>query len=208
MLRKYLIESMTHHELIHKTAQLNAALPIEKGGLGLHPNNTALERANAMGYATKAYHGTKHNFTEFKKDIDSKTPKDSYYFSSSPNVASTYADPDNAKLDFPTKPTIGGHVIPVLLKHNKVKNVNAKGDRWNDIVHLYKNGSYDTFTIDDYARMAKDEGKLGLTVKNTVDTHDASNIKSHVYVTFKPHHIRSIHAAFDPMRQHESDIMA
>jgi len=33
-------------------------------------------------------------------------------------------------------------------------------------------------------------------------------IKSHIYVTFNPHHIRSIHAAFGPMRQHESDIMA
>ena len=33
MLRKYLLESMTQYELAHKTAQHNAALPIDKGGL-------------------------------------------------------------------------------------------------------------------------------------------------------------------------------
>lgn len=32
------------------TAQRNAALPVSKGGLGLRPDNTPLERAQAMGY--------------------------------------------------------------------------------------------------------------------------------------------------------------
>jgi len=50
MLRKYLLESMTQYESSHKTAQRNAALPIEKGGLGLHSENTASDRAKAMGY--------------------------------------------------------------------------------------------------------------------------------------------------------------
>lgn len=39
------------------TAQRNAALPVEKGGLGLHPNNTPMERAEAMG-AIDYNHGT------------------------------------------------------------------------------------------------------------------------------------------------------
>lgn len=34
----------------HKTAQRNAALPISEGGLGLPADNTAMDRAKAMGY--------------------------------------------------------------------------------------------------------------------------------------------------------------
>lgn len=40
-------------------AQQRAALPIEKGGLSLHPANTAAERAAAMEFDIPAYHGTK-----------------------------------------------------------------------------------------------------------------------------------------------------
>lgn len=38
----------TEFELAHELAQRNAALPIEQGGLGLPPNNTAMDRARAM----------------------------------------------------------------------------------------------------------------------------------------------------------------
>jgi len=37
----------------HEIAQKNAALPVEKGGLGLPPNNTAMDRARAMGMPFK-----------------------------------------------------------------------------------------------------------------------------------------------------------
>ena len=41
-----------------RLAQQRAALPKEQGGLGLLANNTADERAAAMGFDTPAYHGT------------------------------------------------------------------------------------------------------------------------------------------------------
>jgi hypothetical protein len=40
-----------------RTAQKNAALPVEQGGLGLPPTNTAADRASALGYQD-FYHGT------------------------------------------------------------------------------------------------------------------------------------------------------
>jgi hypothetical protein len=40
------------------TAQRNAALPIEAGGLGLPKNNTAMDRAKAMGFDTDTLHGS------------------------------------------------------------------------------------------------------------------------------------------------------
>jgi hypothetical protein len=39
-------------------AQQRAALPIEQGGLGLPANNTAMDRAKAMGFDTPAFHET------------------------------------------------------------------------------------------------------------------------------------------------------
>ena len=39
----------TAFEVAHEVAQKNAALPVSKGGLGLPPNNTAMDRARAMG---------------------------------------------------------------------------------------------------------------------------------------------------------------
>lgn len=41
-----------------KIAQANAAKPVSEGGLGLPPDNTAMDRAKAMGYDVDAYHGT------------------------------------------------------------------------------------------------------------------------------------------------------
>lgn len=47
-------------------AQKNAALPVSQGGLGLPPNNTAMERAKAMGFVNPVYHGTKETgITQF-----------------------------------------------------------------------------------------------------------------------------------------------
>lgn len=42
----------------HRIAQRNAALPVEQGGLGLPPDNTAMDRARAMGFDTDALHGS------------------------------------------------------------------------------------------------------------------------------------------------------
>ena len=47
-----------------KIAQANAAKPVSEGGLGLPPDNTAMDRARAMGYEPGLYHATGENFTE------------------------------------------------------------------------------------------------------------------------------------------------
>jgi hypothetical protein len=53
------------------TAQKNAALPIEEGGLGLPKDNTPEMRAEALGVATDAYHGSKQDITGlFKAGYD------------------------------------------------------------------------------------------------------------------------------------------
>jgi hypothetical protein len=52
----------------NELARKRAALPKDKGGLGLPPNNTAEQRSQAMGYDKDVYHGTNEDFTSFKGD--------------------------------------------------------------------------------------------------------------------------------------------
>lgn len=48
-----------------RIAQANAAKPISEGGLGLPPDNTAMDRAKAMGFDTPAFHATGADFEAF-----------------------------------------------------------------------------------------------------------------------------------------------
>lgn len=48
----------TVYEIAHQVAQRNAAKPVELGGLGLHADNTAMDRAKALGFEHQTYHGT------------------------------------------------------------------------------------------------------------------------------------------------------
>jgi hypothetical protein len=63
----------TEFDLAHEAAQRNAALPVEQGGLGLPPDNTAMDRARAMGFDTDSllYHGTNADIGDFRLGMDS-----------------------------------------------------------------------------------------------------------------------------------------
>lgn len=54
------LRQKTQYELAHEIAQKNAV-----DMLGLPPNNTAMDRAKALGFDTPAYHGTSADFNEF-----------------------------------------------------------------------------------------------------------------------------------------------
>ena len=51
---------LTEFEQRHLTAQKNAALPVEQGGLGLPEGNTAMDRARALGYSEDASYRGMH----------------------------------------------------------------------------------------------------------------------------------------------------
>jgi len=84
-------------------AQQRAALPVEKGGLGLAPTNTATERAAAMGFDTPLYHGTGADITKFDKKFDKL---DRGFWFGNQDVASKFA---NASAGNP-------NVIPSLVR--------------------------------------------------------------------------------------------
>jgi len=86
----------TKYSKAHDIAQRNAALPVEQGGLGLPANNTAMDRAKALGFDTEAYHGSKNNISEFMnlfrgKNTDAMSATAAHFSASNPDTANTYA---------------------------------------------------------------------------------------------------------------------
>lgn len=79
-----------------KLAQERAALPTEQGGLGLPANNTAMDRANAMGFDTPVYHGGYSDIKKPSYDFSGKG-NDQYgssvlYTATNPTLSSGYAE--------------------------------------------------------------------------------------------------------------------
>jgi len=123
-------KKLTEFEQRHLTAQKNAALPVEQGGLGLPADNTAMQRADALGYNTPAYHATQADVDKFKKTT--KTPYgDRFFFSPDASYASQYADVDASIAGNTDKVKAwkaknagdaGPNVMPVLLKNGEFKD--------------------------------------------------------------------------------------
>ena len=117
---KQLREEKTQYELAHQLAQERAALPIEEGGLGLPPDNTAMDRARAMGFDIDAYHGTINPDITAFDPMSGKGAREGTgsWFSENPQLASTYAG------------NMGGTIMPVLIKDRKFAVVDAEGKNW------------------------------------------------------------------------------
>jgi hypothetical protein len=190
----------TEFEIRHDTAQRNAALPVEQGGLGLPAGNMPLDRAKAMGFDTPAYHGTNADIKEFDlSKHGTSTDKGDFgkavYVSTDNSIANSYA---NAK-DIYGKDISGANVMPLSIKENNVYPVNGQQGMTELINKL---GGEDAWyelqqNPDKYANAIKDLGY--------------DSVRDYGYkqsAVFEPKNIRSRFAAFDPMRRHEADILA
>jgi hypothetical protein len=190
----------TEFEILHDTAQRNAALPVEQGGLGLPAGNTAMDRAGAMGFDTPAYHGTNADIKEFDlSKHGTSTDKGDFgkavYVSTDNSIANSYA---KAK-DKYGKDISGANVMPLSIKENNVYPVNGQQGMTELINKL---GGEDAWyelqqNPDKYANAIKDLGY--------------DSVRDYGYkqsAVFEPKNIRSRFAAFDPFRRHEADILA
>lgn len=170
----------TEFELAHEVAQRNAALPISEGGLGLPANNTAMDRAAAMGFDVNnpMFHGTNADILEFSTKGKGKTSGAGAFFSNNPLVSETYLSGSG-----------GGNVLPVLLRNSDLLKTNAKGANWADIEtnKLYANkksllSMFDELTpnsatsTDELSMLAKEAGFPGITIANVKDIGPNSHI--------------------------------
>jgi hypothetical protein len=76
-------------------AQQRAALPIEKGGLGLSPTNTAAERAATMKFDIPTYHGTNTpniSAIDMTKSNPNVQYMNGFFTADNPELASNFGD--------------------------------------------------------------------------------------------------------------------
>ncbi len=116
-----------------RLAQQRAALPIEQGGLGLHPANTAAERAAAMKFDIPAYHGTDANIVA----LDPKRTKnvEGVFSTTYPQTANGYAKDAAARQV--SGADSAANVLPMLLD-SEAHKVLPKWDmehinRWKNV---------------------------------------------------------------------------
>lgn len=197
-----LLGKLTKFEKAHKIAQKNAAKPVSEGGLGLPKNNTAADRAKAMGFGEDVYHGTTKDFPAFDKgSIKSRFDYSfGHHTTTRPSEANYYAH-DQLDIDKAPYPD-GGNVMPLKMR----------GGETLEYAAAHPSRSASTVADLDRAQIfhdileAQKAGKrvdVVKTVRNFGDEYDGANL-----IAMRPELLRSRFAAFDPRRKDEADLLA
>lgn len=161
-------------------AQRNAALPVFQGGLGLPTNNTAAQRAEAMGYNIPVYHGTNADIDALNVQGKGKTSGAGGFLTTNPITAETYVSSSG-----------GGNILPLLLKQDDFLTTNARGRSWADINtnELAPKSGKNRYTLqelgldinsatttDELGMIANELGKKGVKIKNVKDLGPNSHV--------------------------------
>lgn len=144
------------------------------------------------GRPLPVFHGTSEDFEIFdgnRSDSQSRTgaPKGSFFFSSSPDIADSYAVAWQG--DFTKQYMDGANLMPAYLSLKNPLKVDARGENWRDI--QYKGRFYD---INELVAKAQREEYDGLIVRRVQDKGlgDVEADVATTYVAFKPSQIKSV----------------
>jgi hypothetical protein len=188
-------------------AQKNAALPVKQGGLGLPENNTAADRAKAMGFNEGGYTGTNRDINLFDPSKAGASGSGSRegplgtWLTNDPKVASGFAD-------WSARGQGGNVVYPLMIRGKSPKEFSSYSEI-KDLIDAntqFKRPPYrmmqDTINYENAKKSLGDYGVL----RNTMT--DAIDVPITQYVVPDPSRLRSKFAAFDPARVNESDLLA
>ena len=186
-------------------AQRNAAKPVSEGGLGLGPQNTAQERAKALGFDTPSVHWSRHGV-----DVNEL---DSGKFAIAPfdAVGTHTGTPDAAMTHFnnwrsPERP--GGVTYPVLI-NNQRPFLDPTGKPWKEqelSLKLRELGGHDAERASYRELNTALREKLFKEHTSIPYINDVEAAGSISHIT-PPQNIRSRFAAFDPARRNEADLL-
>jgi len=171
-------------------AQQRAALPVEQSGLGLPINNTAADRAKAMGFDTNVYHGSKADILIFD-------PTKPVFSTPTSEIANLYSQGENA------------NIMPLMLrgKELSISDLNKSGVSGNFAENLAKKyGTYkenDPFNLSDIREreLINQLPKYGIDRLKVTDMSDMGGIQTQYANPSGSSNIRSRFAAFDPFRK-------
>jgi hypothetical protein len=179
---------LTEFEQAHLTAQRNAALPVNQGGLGLSADNTAMDRARAMGFDVEAYHGSPLPDAAEAGNLKISYPEEAVFLADEPFNANAYA----RSARYPVKRKPQPNVIPVLTK-SKNMDLYEFGGRQKDR------------GFEPYIDAAKRAEKDGVIFNDIIDEPAYGG---NVRAILDPKNIRSRFAAFDPFNRDSSNLLA
>jgi len=203
--------------------------------LGLPENNTSMDRANALGYTTEAYHGRAGDFSEFSDQMKGdRNPHPfvqiGHFASNSPNAVNTYIGknkntniiPMLLKMENPeifNSGDVGGiakqKFVPTddsinnaveAIKREGVKNIPSEDSEIKSNYQAVREGL--PFFMD---KMQKNNTN-SLILKDSLDMPESVMRGKRIgatdqYVMFNPSDMRSKFAAFDPARVNENDLL-
>lgn len=193
-------------------AQQRAALPVEKGGLGLSPTNTAAERAKAMGFDTDVYHGTGQNVTSMKgRPAFYGDEAGAIYTTPQAQMANEYANLIPSP-NLASGQNLAANVMPLKMRTGKsvVYDASQNGET---IIKSSTGKVLETIPKDKYGRdwtlaqsrtfpIRQQESADSAIFKQIYDRPSYNTqIPDDVYVAFSPDQLRSRFAAFDPFRK-------
>jgi hypothetical protein len=189
-----------------RLAQERAALPVERGGLGLPPNNTSEQRAAAMG-GKDMVHFSRHGGDY--ATLDSGQYATAPFDAVGTHVGTPQAAMDRFRNTTATTDQIKGTTYPVTILGNKpLLNQNAMawgeddlsaflrqqgGHNWSDI-HDGKM-TYQDMNADLRKKLFEKQGYTSIPYYNEVEG------KGSISYIVPPENIRSRFAAFDPFRR-------
>jgi hypothetical protein len=190
---------LTEFEQAHLLAQQRAALPVNQRGLDLPADNTAMDRARAMGWDTDVYHGSAFDI----ENID--TSRSPFYTTEggAPHeieFANNFAN---------TKSEMGSpKVYPLLLKKGQITDTrkgipeglqNAAEDSYAPL-NIGGKGLPTWGNVNSWARRAKANGEKGVLLDERPYLNSVA--------VLEPSMVRSRFAAFDPFNRDSSNLLA
>lgn len=200
------------------TAQRNAAKPVSEGGLGLRPDNTAQERASAMGFNGEGYH-----YSQAEDEIGALDPLNhplgmKAAINENGNVPSdfigTHVGTKDAALDrfsalneYYDNDIVTGATYPVLFKNDSPYRpggfpmTDYQFSQIPESLYGMRNGA-----IPSKAKVLKMRDDLFANNSNVPYRNDYEHVGSLSNVV-PPQNIRSRFAAFDPSKRGSSDLL-
>lgn len=187
--------------------------------LGLPENNTAMDRARAMGFDVEAYHGTNRDFQAFSNDMlgaktGAKSAQKAHFFASNPELSNTYVNTENVNpLPWKAAPPIYEKLINNKQAWKEFNEAGSDAEKWavlerygmnygsgrvmplmlrtdNPRVIDYKGSQYRDTTYNEQLKAAKKGKKDSVVFKNTYDPGPHEG--SNV--------MSDVYAVFDPSR--------
>jgi hypothetical protein len=164
-------------------AQQRAALPVDQGGLGLPANNTAMDRAKAMGFDVNnpLYHATDVDFASIRPSLQGKLG------------AGVYVSPSSQYAEKYTSLNAAGNarVLPLV----------ARGKLADDDVVMNIAESIRQEMATQNPNFSVSEWKKRTTQALADAGYDGRNMSGLESVITNPDNLRSRFAAFDPFRR-------